>query len=289
MCWMPPGAQLLLNQSGLVFIPVSRSPCPGLLGLPQRVLAPVKGFGLWHCGLGEGRREQMLQFRGCQEKGPFRKPHLWKGWNKDAAVTRSAREGAWAGLGWAPRETVRAREDPPPHLAVSDPWAVTWRPSRERPTQQQTSKAASCSSSHRSVKKKKEKKARVDGRAAECAPCTLPGSARARNAPAFAFKTGLGDTEMNGETQAGPVNVPFCFTWSKLKTDERTSEKPSKRTNSVSSRERDRGGREEAFHSGASRDTFSSFLRKGPSVFVLQCPTRPVAGAVPSFFTSLHP
>lgn len=112
---------------------------------------------------------------------------------------------------------------------------------------------------------------------------------RARNAPAFAFKTGLGDTEMNGETQAGPVNVPFCFTWSKLKTNERTSEKPSKRTNSVSSRERDRGGREEAFHSGASRDTFSSFLRKGPSVFVLQCPTRPVAGAVPSFFTSLHP
>lgn len=87
-------------------------------------------------------------------------------------------------------------------------------------------------------------KARVDGRAAECAPCTLPGSARARNAPAFAFKTGLGDTEMNGETQAGPGNVPFCFTWSKLKTNERTSEKPSKRTNSVSSRERDRGGRE---------------------------------------------
>lgn len=132
-------------------------------------------------------------------------------------------------------------------------------------------------------------KARVDGRAAECAPCTLPGSARARNAPAFAFKTGLGDTEMNGETQAGPGNVPFCFTWSKLKTNERTSEKPSKRTNSVSSRERDRGGREEAFHSGASRDTFSSSLRRGPSVFVLQCPTRPVAGAVPSFFTSLHP
>lgn len=265
--------------------PLPGAPGPSSEGLSacQRIWA----LALWFGGGEKGADVAIPGLSG--KKGPFRKPHLWKGWNKDAAVTRSAREGAWAGLGWAPRETVCAREDPPPHLAVSDPWAVTWRPSRERPTQRQTSKAASCSSSHRSVKKKKEKKARVDGRAAECAPCTLPGSARARNAPAFAFKTGLGDTEMNGETQAGPVNVPFCFTWSKLKTNERTSEKPSKQTNSVSSGERDRGGREEAFHSGASRDTFSSSLRRGPSVFVLQCPTRPVAGAVPSFFTSLHP
>lgn len=228
----------------------------------------------------------MLQFRGCQEK-KGRSVNLTCG--KDGIKTQRslvrrerARGRVWAGH---PARLCLPRRTP----RLTWRWAVTWRPSRERPTQRQTSKAASCSSSHCSVKKKKEKKARVDGRAAECAPCTLPGSARARNAPAFAFKTGLGDTEMNGETQAGPVNVPFCFTWSKLKTNKRTSEKPSKRMNSVSSRERDRGGREEAFHSGASRDTFSSFLRKGPSVFVLQCPTRPVAGAVPSFFTSLHP
>lgn len=224
---MPPGARLLLNQSGLAFIPVSRSPCPGLLGLPQRVLAPVKGFGLWPCGLGEGRREQMLQFRGCQEKGPFRKPHLWKGWNKDAAFTRSAREGAWAGLGWAPRETVCAREDPPPHLAVGG--NVETKPGTAHPAEDVQGRFLLFLTPF--CQEKEGIKARVDGRAAECAPCTLPGSARARNAPAFAFKTGLGDTEMNGETQAGPVNVPFCFTWSKLKTNERTSEnQASKRT-----------------------------------------------------------